>query len=147
MRAGRAGPACELVRQAISAGLDGEAAGVSGAKVTSHLDRCPACRAFATGANSLARMVGLEPSRPVPAALPQRLASELASPVGGALSAGRRSFRPTFAWRRTVQWAGALTPAALVAVFVPLGVMSTPPAVPSHTPTPCTASLPRHVRP
>jgi predicted anti-sigma-YlaC factor YlaD len=147
MRAGRAGPACELVRQAISAGLDGEAAGVSGAKVTVHLRRCPACREYATGASALARMVGLEPSRPVPGALSQRLASELARPADGARPAGRRLFRRTFAWRRTVQWAGALTPAALVAVFVPLGVMSSPHAVPSHTPTPCTASLPRHVRP
>jgi anti-sigma factor RsiW len=147
MRVGRPGPACDVVRQAISAGLDGEAAGVSEAKVAGHLRRCPGCRTFATEATSLAGLIRLEPSHRVPAALSGRLASEFARTADGTPPAVRRPFRPVIAWRRTIQWAGALAPAALVAVVVPLGALSSPHAVPSHTPTPCTTSLPRHVRP
>jgi predicted anti-sigma-YlaC factor YlaD len=41
---------CERWREAISARLDGEDAGIDGTLVDAHLDRCPACRAFAAAA-------------------------------------------------------------------------------------------------
>ena len=41
---------CERWREAISARLDGEDPGIDGALVDAHLERCPACRAFATAA-------------------------------------------------------------------------------------------------
>jgi predicted anti-sigma-YlaC factor YlaD len=41
---------CERWQEAISARLDGEDPGIDGALVDAHLERCPACRAFASDA-------------------------------------------------------------------------------------------------
>ncbi len=51
---------CELVREALSARLDGEAEIQPAAAVDSHLDGCPSCRAWLTGAERVTRSVRLQ---------------------------------------------------------------------------------------
>jgi predicted anti-sigma-YlaC factor YlaD len=57
---------CELMRAAISAGLDGEEAPVAPEVLERHLQRCPACRAYGDAAASLNRRVRLSPAPAVP---------------------------------------------------------------------------------
>jgi predicted anti-sigma-YlaC factor YlaD len=61
---------CERWREAISARLDGEELGVDERLLDAHLDRCPACRRFAT-TSPLTVVPGL--AAPVPADLPRRV--------------------------------------------------------------------------
>jgi predicted anti-sigma-YlaC factor YlaD len=56
---------CHDCRIAISARLDGEDPGRPAAAVEAHLAGCDACRAFATGAESLHRSVRLTPAAPM----------------------------------------------------------------------------------
>ena len=44
---------CEIIREAISARLDGEDPGIDGQLVDLHLRRCPGCRAFEAESNEL----------------------------------------------------------------------------------------------
>jgi predicted anti-sigma-YlaC factor YlaD len=145
--AGRAEPACEDIRQAVSARLDGEPTGLKRETVDVHLAGCPDCLRFQAGLSTLSRQVGLQMSRPAPDALKEVLTAHLALTVGPAphIPPRRpREVRTNLSWRRSVQWISALTPAALVAVFVPLGALSSPHETPSHAPTPCTAFFHPH---
>jgi predicted anti-sigma-YlaC factor YlaD len=137
-------PDCEAVRQAISARLDGEPAGVAEPDLAAHLDGCPGCQRFSAGAVSLAGMIGLQASHGAPEDLHRRLAFELAhvTPSRPAWLARWRRTGATMAWRRRVRWVGAVAPVALMATFVPLGALASPHEIPSHAPTPCTISLP-----
>jgi hypothetical protein len=86
----------------------------------------------------------MEMTRPVPDGLKELLAKELTGDVGGAahrLPHGSRQAGPTGAWHRRARWAGALAPAALVVVILPLGGLSSPRAIPTHASTPCTVYL------
>ena len=144
-RTPRAGvTSCEVVRQAISADLDGEASGLATKDTVAHIARCPECRRFRAGALTLGRQLGLEVSRPVPGALKEALTSEWVRTVGLAPRVSWRVWsvigRPTM-WRRRVAWVSALTPAVLLAVALPLGALSSPHEVPSHARTPCTVDL------
>jgi anti-sigma factor RsiW len=141
---GAGATSCEVVRQAISADLDGEASGLATKDTVAHIARCPECRRFRAGALTLGRQLGLEVSRPVPGALKEALTSEWVRTVGPAPRAWRRMLsvigrRST--WRRRVAWVSALTPALLLAVALPLGALSSPHEVPSHARTPCTVDL------
>jgi predicted anti-sigma-YlaC factor YlaD len=142
---GKAGsPSCDLVQQAISSALDGEAPGLAAKDMDAHLARCPECQRFRAGALTLSGQLGLEVSRPVPGVLKEVLTSEWVRSVGPAphhsqreaLVRGRRTM-----WRRRVQWASALTPTVLLAVALPLGALSSPREIPSHASTPCTIDL------
>ncbi|MGP0031206.1 MAG: zf-HC2 domain-containing protein [Acidimicrobiales bacterium] len=134
---------CDAARQAISTGLDGEQPGLGGRDLESHLAQCPACRRFRTGSAALARPGRLETARPAPDALKVLLAAEWDQAVGSMLpvSPGRKSKAPVPRWRRGVQWAGALAPAAIVVIAVPMGVLSSPRPQPTHVSTPCTVHL------
>jgi predicted anti-sigma-YlaC factor YlaD len=135
---------CEVVRVAISAGLDGEVADLSGAIVAAHVAGCPGCRRFQEGAAVLQQGITLRASRPPPAALKERLAGEwvetvavMPPPVAGR---SRRSV-PRPGWHRTIRWAGVLVPAAALVVALPLGALSAAQGKPSHASTPCTRNL------
>jgi anti-sigma factor RsiW len=135
---------CDRARQAMSARLDGERTDIPGGEVEAHLADCPDCRLFAAGSIGLTGTGGLAASRQAPDALQEHLALELARTVGSAPRSRARRPRTVRAdptWRRRLPWVGALTPAALAAVFVPLGALSSPHEIPSHVSTPCTVSL------
>jgi hypothetical protein len=92
----------------------------------------------------LTARIPLHASRPVPAALVTLVGAAWDASAGPRPGTPRRwpqqrSQRP--AWRRRVQWVGALVPVALVVVGLPLGALAGPRAVPSHQVTPCTAHL------
>ena len=135
---------CDQVREAISAGLDGEVPGLPLRDTETHLARCAACRQFQARVMAVNPALALEVSRPAPTELKQALATEWAQSIRpvpsfvrrGSLGVGRRT-----PWRRRLQWASALTPALLLAVALPLGALSSPHEVPSHAQTPCTADL------
>jgi predicted anti-sigma-YlaC factor YlaD len=77
---------CVQIREAVSARLDGEAAGVDEAVVSHHLAGCPECRAFARDAEHLHRVVRLEPAPEIPDLVPGILAA-----IGTDTLAGRRA--------------------------------------------------------
>jgi anti-sigma factor RsiW len=140
-------PACESIRSAISARVDGERLGTTPKAIDTHLGVCPECRRFEAGVLTLDHQIGLQATRPAPDALKELLVTELERVVGPARRRWRtrtRQIRSTADWRRVGQWAGGLTPVALLAVFVPLGALSSPHAIPSHAPTPCTVNLKLH---
>jgi predicted anti-sigma-YlaC factor YlaD len=143
-RSGRAEPPCDTFRQAISSLLDGEQPPLPAKAVAIHLARCEDCRRFQDGAMDLTAKIPLQASRPVPAALVTLLGVAWDTSVGSRPVApgGRaQARRPRPVWRRRIQWVGALVPAALVVVGLPLGALAVPRAVPSHQVTPCTARL------
>lgn len=66
---------CEVCRDALSAQMDDEDPGIEMARLQLHLSGCPACRAFAAGAETLHRSTRLRPAEPVPDLVGQVLAS------------------------------------------------------------------------
>lgn len=143
----RASIACDAVRQAISANLDSEVPGADARSIAFHLTTCEDCQRFNKEATTLTGHVNLQSSRPVPDSLKDLLASELARTVGPPSALRRRPAwrpQPAMGWRRSVQWVGALAPAAAVAIVVPLGALSGPMGHPTHPKTPCTVQLTSH---
>jgi predicted anti-sigma-YlaC factor YlaD len=139
------GLSCDAVRLAISASLDGEPSRLGTGAAAAHQAACADCRQFEAGARALQRQVSLRASRQAPEALKELLARELAHNVAPPLSSGRAKRPvPNRGWRRTVQWAGALIPAAALIVVLPLGPLSGAAGKPTHAPTPCTVSLGSH---
>ena len=135
---------CEQVQLAISATLDGEAPGVAARDADAHLARCGDCRRFQAGAAALGRQRRLEVSRPVPSALKETLTALWVASAGPLPRSTRNASRQgggITLWRRRVQWASALLPAAVLAASLPLGALSSPHEVPSHARTPCTVDL------
>jgi hypothetical protein len=144
-RTGGDDPGCEQCRRAISASFDGESSAIGAKDVAGHLASCPDCRNFQLGVKALASQIGLHAAPPVPGALKETLRSEWARsvrPESPVTTPPRRWAGPPMGWRHRLQWAGALTPAVLVAVVLPLGALPSPRADPSHAPTPCTSHLP-----
>jgi predicted anti-sigma-YlaC factor YlaD len=101
---------CEDVREALSAELDGEAApaeSASRAALDAHLDRCPACVAWADAAHAITRRVRLGAARDVP---------DLTAAVLATWNSPTRTRRSPW-WRRGVTARVALA-ALAVAQFV-----------------------------
>lgn len=61
---------CEDCRDAISARMDGEDAGVAPGAVDDHLAGCAGCRAFADRAAHVTRLARLRPAEDLPDVLP-----------------------------------------------------------------------------
>ncbi|MGO8860911.1 MAG: zf-HC2 domain-containing protein [Acidimicrobiales bacterium] len=138
---------CEVIRESISAALDGETPGTRAKVFKAHLERCPECQRFEAEVITLAHRVVLQDARSAPDALKELLVTEsarTAAPVR--LLPPRASWRIShgFGWRRVGRWIGALAPAAIVAVVVPMGAWSSTPGRPTHPTTPCTAQLRSH---
>jgi RNA polymerase sigma-70 factor, ECF subfamily len=137
---------CDVVRESISAALDGERPGIGAKESKAHLAQCQECQRFELGVTALTRQVSLQASRPASDALEELLATELARNIGPVPVASPHSWRisRSFRWRRSAQWIGALTPAVVVGVVLPLGALSSAHELPTHAPTPCTVHLRSH---
>jgi anti-sigma factor RsiW len=142
--------ACEEAQEAVSAGLDGERPALSRPVLEAHLAVCEVCRHFGADAAAIGRSARVLSTVPVPGGLvasllplvepaPRRRSVRLRG-AGG--RAGRRS-----PWARTAQWAGAMAPAIVAAVALPLGVGAHPHLVPDRPPSTCTAGLAARHRP
>jgi hypothetical protein len=107
--------ACDAIRLAISAGLDGEPSRPGTGASAAHLATCADCRQFEVGARALQRQVSLRASRKAPEALKDLLTRELAH-----------------------------TPVAALIVVLPLGPLSGATGKPTHASTPCTVNLRSH---
>lgn len=59
-------PACDAVREAVSAAVDGEDTGLSGSEVRRHLDACDGCQRFAAALPGVDRQVAVAGAEPVP---------------------------------------------------------------------------------
>jgi predicted anti-sigma-YlaC factor YlaD len=88
---------CEQLRDAISAGLDGEDLALPSAAVAGHLDHCAPCVRFAEGAQSLHRTTRLRAAEPVP------------DLVGAVLARVETPRRRNHEWARYALFAVALT--------------------------------------
>ncbi|TQM12067.1 zf-HC2 domain-containing protein [Pseudonocardia kunmingensis] len=85
---------CEECRDAISARMDGEDAGVAGEDVERHLAGCAPCRGFADRAARVTRLTRIRPAEPDHDVLPGLLA---------ALDAGTARPAPPRGWRAVVR--------------------------------------------
>jgi predicted anti-sigma-YlaC factor YlaD len=135
---------CEDAQEAISARLDGERHPVAGAALEMHLGNCQSCRDFEAEVVDLGRRAGLRSPRSVPEDLLAMLVPVLKPAPPPHFPSRRRrrweqGYRP--GWARTAQWAGAIVPAVLVSVALPLGLGSQPRLVPTRPPSPCTIGL------
>lgn len=79
-------PACDAVREAVSAAIDGEDTGLPGSEVRRHLDACDGCQRFAAALPGVDRQVAVASSAaPVPdltASILVALADDRAAVVG-----------------------------------------------------------------
>ncbi|MBC3191141.1 zf-HC2 domain-containing protein [Pseudonocardia sp. C8] len=57
---------CQQCREVVSASLDGEAGAADRAAAAAHLEGCPACRAYAEGAERVGRLARVGPAEQVP---------------------------------------------------------------------------------
>jgi hypothetical protein len=145
---------CDAVRQAISASLDDESPGLRPWTRRAHLRRCPECRRFEAGVQTLTMPMFLEGSRRAPDDLKERLAGALIRPDDPplvpvreqGLDKGRRLV-PHVGWRRSMRWAGALVPTVALGVLLPLGAFSAASGRPTHASTPCTVNVHHAPRP
>jgi predicted anti-sigma-YlaC factor YlaD len=102
------GVKCEAAREAISALLDDEAAGVNGRVLEEHLMRCAECCRWQALAHEVTRNARLEPARPVP------IRSDVL--IGSVLARSRPPRRPTpLTWARVGLVAVALAQAVVTA--------------------------------
>jgi hypothetical protein len=132
------------VRVAISATRDAEEPGVGSKPVALHLVTCAECRRFEAETKVLAKVASLQASRAVPDALKDLLANELARTVGSLVPPRRQrtwQLQPVTGLRRGARWFGALAPAAVVVIAIPLGALNGPIGHPTDPKTPCTVHL------
>jgi predicted anti-sigma-YlaC factor YlaD len=136
-------PHCEVVRQAISARLDGETIGLSNELLETHLQACDRCSAFDEDVVHLRRTTLMRATRTPPAGF-----VDLVNTIGTGrvanvpLNAAARHPRKTSVvyrtWtRRTVV---GLT-SVIACIAIPLGTAVHTRVVPSRDRTPCTAHL------
>jgi predicted anti-sigma-YlaC factor YlaD len=144
-RSGGQVPTCEVVRQAISAALDGEELPpeTDEADLDLHLAWCNPCRRFEAGSQSLHRRLRVRLAEPVPD-LSESILASLADPSLSrseipALSDRRpgRSPRTT----RLTRLAAACVPLGLAVSGLASGTFSNYSIVPSHPVTPCIVGL------
>jgi predicted anti-sigma-YlaC factor YlaD len=103
---------CIATREALSAGMDGEAAGLSDSHVQAHLDRCAGCRDWQEQAHALTRRARID--RPAPD-------TSLHAQVVAAVREDRRRRRTRRQWvmvAAAVAFAGLLQAAATVPLLV-----------------------------
>jgi predicted anti-sigma-YlaC factor YlaD len=113
---------CDVAREAISALLDGEVAGVSAAEVDRHLQSCPACRSWREAAHEVTRRARVELMRQGPRRTDEVLVA--------ARSAGRLPGRPSTA---TLARLGLVAiAAAQIAITVPILVFGQDHSAPGH---------------
>jgi anti-sigma factor RsiW len=142
----RKGPlvACADAQETISAGLDGERPPLSRPVLGAHLASCEVCRDFEANVTGMGRSARLRSAVPVPDGLVASLLPLLEPAPRPALvraRAGRRETGRRSIWARTAQWAGAVAPAIVAAVALPLGVGTHPHLVPDRPPSACTIGL------
>ncbi|HWD25081.1 MAG TPA: zf-HC2 domain-containing protein [Acidimicrobiales bacterium] len=133
---------CELVREALSAGIDDEEMPVAAAAVESHLRHCADCRDFGANAASVARRLRLRLIEPVPELADQILKSLAGEPPTPLITtAGGEHFMRRKHGFRLTQWAAAIIVLSVSAPALAFGAFTHPHVVPSHVRTPCTVSL------
>jgi predicted anti-sigma-YlaC factor YlaD len=105
-------PTCDLVREAASARLDREPAGLTDTDIAQHLSRCPDCRSFLARVDILHSMTaGEQPPAQPPDRLLAAVAATRASPAAALVGHELVSrLRRTLRWRRM--------PAALAAMTI-----------------------------
>lgn len=101
---------CDQIREAMSAGMDGETTSLERAVVDAHLAECPRCRTFASGAADLHRRVRVRRAEVVPD-LSTAILVAAPSPAG----------RPARPWARYALLAVALCQLALAVPTLVLG--------------------------
>lgn len=100
---------CDRFREALSARLDGEEPGVADVALDRHVGSCASCRAWATSATALNRMVRVAPAEAIP---------DLTADI---LAAARP--RPAPAGGRLARWALGVVGVLQLAVAVPVLVL------------------------
>jgi len=111
---------CKTARTAISARLDGEELGVDPADLAAHLERCPACRAFAREAESMHRDVRLARAPSVP---------DLTAPILASIGADSR---PHTAHEKALRVTLAVVAAVMVVAALPALVLGDDAGLPVH---------------
>ena len=115
---------CDDCRTAISARLDGEDPGRPASDVDAHLEACAGCRAFASDAASLHRVVRLSPADPMPDLTPPILHA-----IGRERVGDERDREHIAGLRICLALIGALQ----VAVAIPALVLGDDAGLPVHT--------------
>ena len=104
---------CDRAQLVLSARMDGEhVGGRHGTDVDSHVESCPACRAFAEGSARVRTAVRIRPADPVPDLVDRIVGSlEQAPPLERAATSTRRHRKPL---RRAMPVAAALVAGAVI---------------------------------
>lgn len=134
---------CGLVREAISAQLDGERGPAAGA-LDEHLASCRACSQFAASVEGLCRRLRVHAVAEVPDLSASILARATvpAASLGPVERAERRLASLVRArWRPATRWAAALLPLAAAVPVLAFGFAGHLHVQPAHRPTPCTEEL------
>ena len=111
---------CDTARNAISARLDGEELGADSAELAGHLERCPACRAFARDAQSMHRDVRLARAPEVP---------DLTAPILASIGADSRQHG---VHERALRVTLAIVAAVMIVAAVPALVLGDDAGLPVH---------------
>jgi predicted anti-sigma-YlaC factor YlaD len=101
---------CDQYREALSADLDGEPAGVDPAELQDHIDGCAGCRSWYAAATRVTRLARLAPAEPIPDLAPAVLAALAPSSARRRLLASARAALVAVAFLQALlAWSGALT--------------------------------------
>ena len=102
---------CDQYREALSADIDGEPAGVGAAELQGHLDRCAGCRVWYADAARVTRLARLAPAESIPDLAPAVLAAlaPLRSPRSRLVAAARGALVAVAFLQALLAWPGALT--------------------------------------
>jgi predicted anti-sigma-YlaC factor YlaD len=111
---------CNTARNAISARLDGENLGTDPAALDEHLQRCPACRAFARDAAAMHRDARMSRAPAVP---------DLTAPILAAIGA---EARPHAGHERALRVTLAIVGLVQLVAAVPALVLGDDPGLPVH---------------
>jgi predicted anti-sigma-YlaC factor YlaD len=111
---------CDTARNAISARLDGEDLGTDPAALDDHLQRCPACRAFARDAAGMHRDARMARAPEVP---------DLTAPILAAIGAHAR---PQFGHERVLRITLAIVGLVQLVAAVPALVLGDDPGLSVH---------------
>jgi predicted anti-sigma-YlaC factor YlaD len=135
---------CELVRQAISARLDGETIGLSNESLETHVLACDRCSGFEEDVVHLRRTTFMRAAKTPPAGFVDLVNTIGAVRVANApMDATARHPRKTSVVYRTwMRWTVVGLTSVVACIAIPLGTAAhTRVVVPSRDRTPCTAHL------